>query len=138
MRSTSANASIPVLDKVISSFGIPKVVKSDNGSPFNSAAFKEFSENMGFHQRKITPRWPRANAQAESFNKPMMKAVRAAHVDRKNWKQELFRFLRQYRNTPHSSTGLSPFTLMFGRDTRTKLPHIARPTDRPINRAAAG
>lgn len=122
MKSTSANATIPVLDKVISMFGIPKVVKTDNGSPFNSAAFKEYSENTGFHHRKITPRWPRANAQAESFNKLMMKAVRAAHVEKKNWKQELYRFLRQYRNTPHPSTGFSPFTLMFGRDTRTKFP----------------
>lgn len=42
MKSTSANATIPVLDKVISMFGIPKVVKTDNGSPFNSAAFKEY------------------------------------------------------------------------------------------------
>ncbi|XP_061193203.1 uncharacterized protein K02A2.6-like [Saccostrea echinata] len=136
MRSTSASATIPVLDKVISTFVLPKIVKSDNGSPFNSATFKEFAENMGFHHRRITPRWPRANAQAESFNKPMMKAVRVAHVDRKNWKQELFRFLRQYRNTPHSSTGLSPFTLMFGRDTRTKLPQISGPTDRPRDEIA--
>lgn len=28
--STSANATIHVLDKVISAFGIPKVIKSDN------------------------------------------------------------------------------------------------------------
>ena len=126
MKSTSANATIPVLDKIISSFGLPKVIKTDNGSPFNSHAFKEFSENTGFQHRRITPRWPRANSQAESFNKPLMKTIRAAHVERKNWKQEMFKFLRQYRNTAHASTGFPPFTLMFGRDTHTKLPEIPK------------
>ena len=36
IRSTSANTVIPVFDKVFSMFGIPRVVKTDNGPPFNS------------------------------------------------------------------------------------------------------
>lgn len=84
MKSTKAIATIPVLDKLISTFNQPKIIKMNNGSPFNSHVFKEFSENIGFQLRRITPRWPKANSQAESFNKPMMKAVRATHVERKN------------------------------------------------------
>lgn len=117
-RSTLANATIPVLDKVISAFRILKVIKSDNGSPFNSAAFEDFAKNKGFPHRRITPRWPRANAQSESFNKPLMKAVRAAHVSKKNWKKELYNLLRQYCNTRYPSTSMSPFTLMFNQETR--------------------
>lgn len=73
LRSVSANATIPVLDNVTSMFGIPKVVKTDNGSPFNSKQFAQYAEYIGFEHRKITPHWPRANAQAEAFNKPLMK-----------------------------------------------------------------
>ncbi|XP_062581077.1 uncharacterized protein K02A2.6-like [Saccostrea cucullata] len=124
VKSTSANTTIPVLDKLISTLGVPKVIKTDNGSPFNSHAFKEFAENIGFHHRRITPRCLKANSQVESFNKPMMKAVRAAHIERKNWKQELFKFLRQYRGTPNPSTGFAPFLLLFNRETRTKLPQV--------------
>lgn len=65
-----------------------------------------------------------------------MKAVRAAHVSKKNWKQELYNFFRQYRNTPHPSTGMSPFTLMFNRETRTKLPQISSFTQCPLNEVA--
>ena len=36
VRSTSANTVIPVLDKVLSTFGTPDILKSDNGAPFNS------------------------------------------------------------------------------------------------------
>jgi hypothetical protein len=37
--STSANVVIPKLDTILSSFGIPLVMKSDNGSPFNGSPF---------------------------------------------------------------------------------------------------
>ena len=105
VKSVSAKTVIPVFDKVISTFGVPKIVKSDNRSPFQSYEFMKNAENMGFVHRRITPRWPRANAQAESFNKPLMKTIRSAHVNQLNWKQEMFKFLRQYRSTPHTPTG---------------------------------
>ena len=123
--SVSANTVIPIVllvDKVLSTFGMPDVIKTDNGSPFNSIAFETYAENSGFKHRRITPLWPRANAQAEAFNKPMMKAIRTAIVEKKSWKQELHKFLRQYRATPHPSTKYSPYRLLFGREPRTKLP----------------
>lgn len=104
----SANIAIPVLDKVLSTFGTPKIVKSDNGAPFNSEAFRKYSNDMGFDHRRVTPRWPRANAQAESLNKPLMKVVRAGSLEEKNWRQELYKFLRQYRATPHTTTVCQP------------------------------
>ena len=61
VRSTSANTVIPVLDKVLSTFSTPDILKSDNGAPFNSGQFHAYAENMGFKQRKVTPYWPRAN-----------------------------------------------------------------------------
>lgn len=124
IKSDSASTVIPVLDKVISIFGIPKVIKTDNGPPFNSHAFRQYAENTGFEHRRVTPLWPRANAQAESFNKPMMKTIKTAHVEGKSWKQELFKFLRQYRATPHTSTGYPPFQLLFNREPITKLPQV--------------
>ncbi|XP_033729841.1 uncharacterized protein K02A2.6-like [Pecten maximus] len=117
-RSVSANVTISVLDKVISLFGTPKIVKSDNGSPFNSEQFRCYAGAMGFDHRRITPRWPRANAQAEAFNKPLMKVVRAATLENRNWKQEMYKFLRQYRATPHVTTGKN--TLLSDLRTGTK------------------
>lgn len=129
LKSVSAAAVLPVLDKVFSVFGFPKILKSDNGSPFNSAQFARYASHSGFTHRRITPCWPRANAQAESFNKPLMKSIRSAHLERKSWKQEMFKFLRQYRSTPHTSTGISPYRLLFGRDPITRLPQISDVAD---------
>lgn len=49
LHSTSAKAVIPHLDRIFSTFGIPKVLCSDNGPPFNSAEFKQFAAHLGFH-----------------------------------------------------------------------------------------
>lgn len=77
VRSVVAKTVIPVLDKVINANGIPRVIKTDNESPFQSFEFRKYMEHLGITHRRITPRWPRANAQAESFNKPFMKSLRS-------------------------------------------------------------
>jgi hypothetical protein len=58
----------------------------------------------------------------------MMKTIKTANVERKSWKQELYKFLRQYRATPHISTGYTPFQLLFGRESATKLPQVNKPS----------
>ena len=52
------------------------------------------------------------------------KAIRTAHIEKKNWKQEMYKFLRQYRATPHSSTGISPSEALNQRKLKTELPQI--------------
>lgn len=56
-----------------------------------------------------------------------MKIIKAAHVSKLNWKQELYQFLRQYRATPHTATGVTPYRLMFQREAKTKIPKIYEP-----------
>lgn len=122
--STSARAVIPKLNAIFSRQGIPDVLKSDNGPPFNGHEFSNFAEYLGFHHRKITPVWPKANGEAERFMRSLKKCVTTAHTEHKNWKQELFKFLRQYRATPHSTTNLSPCEALNQRKLKTTLPEI--------------
>lgn len=37
----------------------------------------------------------------------------------------LTEFSIAYRSTPHTTTGMTPFTLMFGHEMRTKLPMLS-------------
>ena len=92
--STSANAVIPVLDNVFSMFGIPKTLKTDNGPPFNSSKFAQFANYLGFHHRRVTPLWPRANGEAERMMRNLNKVIQTSHVDGKHWKQNLNEYLR--------------------------------------------
>lgn len=124
VHSTSARATIPILDKIFAAHGIPTVLRSDNGPPFNGMEFGQFAKYLGFRHRKITPLWPEANGEVERFMATLEKAVRTAIVERKSWRQEMWKFLRQYRATPHSSTKISPAEALFGRQLNTELPNM--------------
>ena len=128
-RSVSANSVIPVLDKVFSMFGIPRVLKTGNGPPFNSEQFSKFAVHLGFHNLKITPLWPQANATAERFMRTLGKAIGVAETQSIPWKQRLNTFLREYRATPHSTTEASPAELMFQRKIHTKIPLLTIASD---------
>ena len=124
VHSTSARAVISKLDRMFSAFGVPLKVRCDNGQPFNSEEFHKFADYLGFYHERITPRWPRANGEIEILMKTLNKVYRVAHCEGSNWQQELCRFLRNYRATPHPSTGIPPTTLLLGWSIRTRLPEI--------------
>ena len=50
------------------------------------------------------------------------KAVRIAHSQGQNWKEELYGFLLDYRTTPHVAIGVAPADLLFNRHVRNRLP----------------
>ena len=94
---TSAESTETALEKMFATHGNPQVLKSDNGPPFNSHAFKELCIQKGIQHHRITPRWPEANGLVENFMKSVGKATKTAHVEGKNWKTELYRYVVNYR-----------------------------------------
>jgi len=132
IRSLTAESVIPHFDAIFARQGVPEIVKSDNGPPFNGYQFARWSQVVGFTHRKITPLWPRANSEAERFMRTMKKAIRASMVERGSWRQELYRFLRHYRATPHSITDLSPSEMLNGRKLRTEIPKSPASTQKKV------
>lgn len=63
IRSTNANVTIPHFDSIFSRHELPAMLKTDNGPPFNSEQFAQYTTNMGIRHRKITPYWPEANGE---------------------------------------------------------------------------
>ena len=63
-------------------------------------------------------------AEVERQNKSLLKRMRIAQAEGKEWKKELLKYLVAYRSTPHTATGVSPAELLFGRKMRTKLPEL--------------
>jgi len=69
------NIIIPKMDNFFSTHGLPLIIKSDNGPPFNSKDIKKYMAENGINHSKITPLWPQVNSEAENFMKPMTKAI---------------------------------------------------------------
>ena len=84
--------------------GIPEVVKTDNGPPFQSEDFANFAKYLNLTPQRITPLWPEANGEAERFMRTLKKAVQTAETDGRSWRQSLWTFLCNYRATPHTTT----------------------------------
>jgi len=123
-RSTTSKRIVELLKPIISRFGVPFSIKSDNGSQLVSSELKTFCEEFGIELRRSPPLWPQANGEVEIQNKTLGKMLKIAQVEGRDWKEELQTFLLSYRSTPQSTTGASPARLMFGREIRTKLPEL--------------
>ena len=52
--------------------------------------------------------------------------MRIAQAEGKQWKEEVRKYLIAYRSTPHTTTGVSPAELLFGRKIRIKLPEFRK------------
>ena len=67
----------------------------------------------------------------ERCNETLLKIVRIARLEGKDWRKSPQNFLFQYRVTPHTVTAVSPAELLTGRKLRDKLPQVEILEDRP-------
>jgi ribonuclease HI len=112
---TDADSKRFVWKNIITRFGIPRVLVSDNGSQFTSGPFREFCEQYGIRNHFSTPAYPQANGQAESSNKTLLDGIKKRLENAKGrWVEELPSILWTYRTTPRCSTGETPFSLTYG------------------------
>ena len=110
--STSAQHVIPAIAETYKQFGRPDAHRTDNGPPFNSQEFRNYSESQGIEHKKTYPYHPQANP-VETFMKPLGKAMKIAHGEGKNKNTALNNLLMGFRSTPHVATGQTPGDLMF-------------------------
>ena len=88
---TGGKATIPLIDKTFTTHGIPEVVKTDGGPPFNGHEFAAYARWAGFIHQEMTPEDPEANGLVENFMKSVKKTWHTVLVEHKNPKQELLK-----------------------------------------------
>ena len=49
---------------------------------------EEFLDELGIKHKKTIPLWPRANGKVERQKKSLLKAIRMAHTEGKQWQQK--------------------------------------------------
>ena len=118
MHSTSAKAVLLKLDRIFAAYGVPQVVKSDIGPPFNGHEFAHLAHCLDFKHRKIISLWQEENSEVKRYMKTFGSALRTTS----NWKQPMYQVLRNYLATPYVTTDVALATALFGRPIRIKLP----------------
>ncbi|XP_075670396.1 uncharacterized protein LOC142640196 [Castanea sativa] len=100
---------------IVTRFGVPESFVFDNGSQFDSKAFREFCSNLGIKSRYSTQAYPQSNGQAEATNKAIVNGLKKRlEVAKGNWAEELPSILWAYWTTLRRSTGETPFSLTSG------------------------
>ena len=62
-----------VWKNIVTRFGVPHTLISDNGLQFDSKAFRRYCSELRIANRYSTPAYPRGNGQAEAINKVIVK-----------------------------------------------------------------
>ena len=115
------------LRQTFATFGLPKMIVTDNGSSFTSKEFQSFMMENGIIHKRSSPYHPATNERAVQTFKYGIKKLSGPLELR------LLKFRFKYRITPHSSTGVSPAELVFGLTLRSRLDLIYPDIGRKMN-----
>lgn len=115
---TSSNV-INCFRKLFASYGICRIIVSDNGAQFTSTEFKEFCERNGVTHIKTTPYHSRSNGLAERVIRTFKTRFKKTYGQFSNQEHQLQVFLFSYRTTIHHATGSTPAKLFLNRELPT-------------------
>lgn len=122
LRSTTSRDVVEALVELFSRTGIPEEILTDRGTNFTSALTKEFYTMMGIRSIRTSAYHPQTDAMVEKFNGTLKTGIRKYLEEYGGeWNKALPYILFAYRETPHSSTGFSPFELTLGRTPKGPL-----------------
>ena len=122
--SATAEVTIRALREIMSRWGLPLMMVSDNGPCFKAYEFVEFCKHNHIKHITVSPHHPASNCLAERAVQIFKRGVKKLSG---NINENISHFLLYYRSTPQTTTGDSPSMLMLNRQIRTRvdimLPH---------------
>jgi transposase InsO family protein len=116
---TAVTCARVILMEVISRFGCPLSMHTDQGRNYERALFAELCRLLDIKKTRTTARNPRCNGQAERFNRTLLRMIKAyLKGEQEDWDLHLGCLAAAYRTTPHDSTTLTPNLIVLGREVR--------------------
>ena len=113
-----ADANKFIWKNIVTRFGIPHTLISNNGLQFDSKAFRRYCCDLGITNRYFTSAYPQGNGQVETVNKVIVNGLKKRLDDAKGkWVEELPHVLWTYQTMPRRSIGETPFSITYGAET---------------------
>ena len=117
LRNTTSVFVIQKLKEIFLRNGIPEVVRSDNGPPFRSRKFAQFSHNWNFLHNTSSPKYPQGNSLAERS----IQTAKLLLTNSLRTGKDPYLALLEYRNTPVNNSA-TPAQLLISRNIRSTIP----------------
>jgi len=117
------------LDMVCKLHGFPKSIVSYRDPIFVSRFWKELFRLSGTRLRLSTSYHPQSDGQTEVMNRVVEQYLRCfIHVQPSTWHQYLALAEWSYNTSLHSSSGLTPFEIVYGKPPPTVLDYVPSAT----------
>ncbi|CAF4479818.1 unnamed protein product, partial [Rotaria sp. Silwood2] len=111
-----------LMEEIILVHGSPDTIITDQGTHFKNELLQAISHLVGCKHIFSTPYHPQTNGQTERWNSTFVTQIaKYCNTDLNNWDTFLPSIVYAYNNGIHSSTGISPYQLAFGRRLRQPL-----------------
>ena len=111
-----------LVDEVFCRFSLPEQLHSDQGQQFESDLIKEICNILKIEKSRTTPYHPQCDGLVERFNRTLKHMLATTLRDHPfDWEDRLRKVCMACNTSEQSSTGYTPFYLMFGREA--KLQH---------------
>ena len=109
-------------DQMFCRFSPPEQLHSDQGRQFESDLLKEICDIFQIKKSRTTPYHPQCDGQVERFNRTLLHMLTTTLKGHPfDWEDHLAKVCMAYNTSIHSTTGFSPYFLMFGRKPRLPL-----------------
>jgi len=119
---TAISVSQAFVDNLITKFGCPKVVITDNGRQFISKIFEDLSKIYGFKHKKTTTYHPQSNGAVERMNRVIADMMyNYVNIKGTDWASHLQHISFAYNSSIHASSGQTPYFILFARDPITPI-----------------
>ena len=119
---TAATVSKHLFEDYVREHGLPDVLHTDQGRQFESTLVHQLCKQLGIKKSRSSPYHPQGAGIVERTNHVIKDQLAKYMVERGGeWDQHLKQVELAYNTTVHSSTGYTPFFMLYGREAR--LPH---------------
>ena len=118
-----------VWKNIVTQFGVPHTLISDNRLQFDSIAFRRYYYDLGIRNRYSTPAYLQGNEQVEAVNNVIVNGLKKRLDEAKGkWVEELPHVLWTYRTALHRSIGETPFSMTYRAEAmilvKTRFPKL--------------
>ncbi|GAU40633.1 hypothetical protein TSUD_190100 [Trifolium subterraneum] len=103
-----------IKNHIICRYGVPNKIITDNETNLNNKMMKDLCDEFKIEHHNSSPYRPQMNGAVEAANKNIKKIVQKMVVTYKDWHAMLPFALHGYRTSVCTSTGATPFSLVYG------------------------
>lgn len=122
LRKITARTVIKALVKFFSTFGLPKVLQTDQGTNFLSKLFAKVLQTLSISHNVSSAYHPESQGALERWHQTLKSMLRKYCMDtQKDWDEGVPLVLFAIRETVQESLGFSPAELVFGHTVRGPL-----------------